>query len=57
MELTEDQILEKYAKQCRQCLRTTLLRYEYEWTCVACGYNVIRKNELTKIQRTKLLIE
>ena len=33
MELTEDQIIEKYAKQCFHCSRNTLLPYEYEWTC------------------------
>ena len=34
------------------CNRNTLLPYEYEFTCVSCGYNVIkRKHELSKIQR------
>ena len=33
MELTEDQIIEKYAKNCGHCKRNTLLPYEYEWTC------------------------
>ena len=30
MELTEDQIIEKYAKNCRHCKRNTLLPYEYQ---------------------------
>ena len=55
MELTEDEIIEKYAKQCRHCNRNTLLPYEYEFTCFSCGYNVNRrKNELSKIQRKKI---
>ena len=29
--------------------------YEFEYTCIACGYNVIkRKHELSKIQRKKI---
>ena len=55
MELTEDQIIEKYAKKCLHCSRNTLLPYEYEFTCITCGYNVNkRKNELSKIQRKKI---
>ena len=55
MELTEDEIVEKYAKQCRHCNRNTLPPYEYEFTCIACGYNVSkRKHELSKIQRKKI---
>ena len=55
MELTEDEIIQKYAKQFRHCNRNTLLTYEYEFTCIACGYNVNkRKHELSKIQRKKI---
>ena len=55
MELTEDQIIEKYAKKCLHCNRNTLLPYEYEWSCFSCGYNVNkRKHELSKIQRKKI---
>ena len=55
MELTEDQIIEKYAKNCRHSNRNTLLPYEYEFTCIVCGYNVNkRKQELSKIQRKKM---
>ena len=55
MELTEDEIIQKYAKHCRHCKRNTLLPYEYEWTCFSCGYNVNkRKHELSKIQRKKV---
>ena len=54
MDLTEDEIIQKYAKQCRHCSRNTLLPYEYEWTCFSCGYNVNKcKDALSKIQRTK----
>ena len=52
MESTEDQKIEKYAKQRKHCTRKTLLPYEYEFTCISCGHNVIkRKSELIKIQR------
>ena len=55
MSLFEDEIIEKYAKQCRHCIRNTLLPYEYEYTCFVCGYNINkRKHELSKIQRKKI---
>ena len=55
MELTEDEIIQKYGKRCGHCYRNTLLPYEYEFTCIACGYNVNkRKHELSKIQRKKI---
>ena len=55
MNLSEDEIIQKYAKKCGHCKRNTLLPYEYEWTCFSCGFNVIkRKHELSKIQRKKL---
>ena len=55
MELTEDEIIEKYDKNCAHCKRNTLLPNEYEFTCFSCGYNVNkRKNELSKIQRKKI---
>ena len=55
MELTEDEIIQKYAKKCGHCNRNTLLPYEFEWTCFSCGFNLIkRKHELSKIQRKKI---
>ena len=55
MELTEDRIIEKYAKKCLHCNRNTLLPYEYEWSCFSCNYVVSkRKHELSKIQRKKM---
>ena len=55
MELTEDEIIQKYGKNCGHCNRNTLLPYEYEFTCITCGYNVNkRKHELSKIQRKKI---
>ena len=54
MELTEDQRIEKHDKRYGHCGRNTLLPYAYEFTCISCGYNVIkRKHELSKIQRKK----
>ena len=55
MEVIEDQIIEKNAKQCKHCARKKLLPYEHEQTCFSCGCNVIkRKNELIKFQRKTL---
>ena len=54
MNLSEDEIIEKHAKCCGHCNRKTLLAYEYEWTCISCGYNINKhKNELSKIERRK----
>ena len=55
MNLSEDEIIEKYAKKCGHCNRNTLLPYEYEFTCFSCGFNINkRKHELSKIQRKKI---
>ena len=55
MELTDDEIIQKYSKNCGHCKRNTLLPYEYEWTCISCGFNINkRKHELSKIQRKKI---
>ena len=52
MELTEDEIIQKYGKQGS---RNTLLPYEYKRTCFSCGHNVNkRKHELSKIQGKKI---
>ena len=55
MELTEDEIIEKYGKHCGHCNRNTLLPYEYEFTCFSCGFSVSkRKHELSKTQWKKI---
>ena len=55
MELTENEIFEKYGKQFGHCNRNTLLPYEYEYTCFSSGFNSIKRNhELTKIQRKRI---
>ena len=55
MELTEDEIIQKYAENCGHCSRNTLLPYEYEWSCLSCGFNLTkRKHELSKNQRKKI---
>ena len=55
MELTGDEIKQKYAKSCRNCNRITLLPYEDEWSCFSCNYVVFkRKHELSKLQRRKI---
>ena len=55
MDLTEDEIIQKYGKHCGHCNRITLLPCGHEFTCIVCGYNVNkRKHELSKIQRKKI---
>ena len=55
MEVTEDEVIEKYAKHCGHCNRNTLLPYKNEGTCHGCGNFVIkRKHEFSKIQRKKI---
>ena len=54
MEITEDEKLEKYAKTSGHCNRNTFLPYEYEFICISCGFNLIkRKQELSKNQQKK----
>ena len=54
MELTEDEIIGKYGKNCGHCRLNTLLPNEYKWTCFSCAYNVNkRKHELSKKQGKK----
>ena len=37
------------------CTRNFLFPYEYEWTCISCGYNVEKqKSELGRISREKI---
>ena len=58
MELSEEQKTEKYAKLGGHCLRNTLLPYEYAFSCILCGFNLIkRKHELSKKQRETLSID
>ena len=55
MNLSEDEIIQKYARRCGHCNRNTLLPYEYDFTCLSGGYVVSkRKHELSKIQRKKI---
>ena len=55
MGLTKGKLIEKYPKEVMHCLRNTSLPYEYEWTCLSCGYNVIEGIiQFTKIQRGKI---
>ena len=55
MKLSEDEIIQKYDKKCGHCNQNTLLTYEFDFSCISSGFNVIkRKHELTKIQRKKV---
>ena len=52
MQLSEDEVFEKYGKKCGHRNRITLLPYDNEFICFSCGYNVFKqKHELSKIQR------
>ena len=56
MDMTEDQKNEEYGIKCMHCTRKTFLSYEYEYTCIAYGYNGIeRKCEFSKTSRKKIL--
>ena len=47
-------MFEKYGKPCGHCNQNILFPYEHEWTCISCGFTLIkRKHELSKIQRKK----
>ena len=51
------QIFEQCVKNCMCCIQNPFAPYESEWTCVASGYNGIkRKNELTRNQRQKNIL-
>ena len=57
MESTENQLFEKHGKKCGNCNRNTVLPYEYEFTCISCGYNVIkRKHEISAIQPKRIFL-
>ena len=54
MNLTEDEIIQKFSKNCGHCNRKILLLYEFEFTCFSCEYNVNKqKHQPSKIQRKK----
>ena len=47
--------MKKKTKPCGHCIQKTLFPYEFGWTYISCGSNVIkRKHELSKIQRKKV---
>ena len=55
MRVSDDEFIGGYSEQCVLCVRNTLLRKEYKWSCFSCGYTVIKqKNELTNNHRKKL---
>ena len=54
MNMSEDEIIQKYGRNYGHCKRKTLVPYEHEWSCFSCGFNVNKqKHELSKIQRKK----
>ena len=55
MQLTADEIIQKYRKQCRHFNRNTLLPYENDYICFPSGFNLIkRKHELCRLQQKKI---
>ena len=54
MQLSEDDIFEKNAKNCGHYNQNNLLPHTNEWSCISCGFILIkRKHELSKTQRKK----
>ena len=49
MEKSEDQVIEKYA-ECMHCLKNIISPYEFEWSCVACGYNVPKQKKMNLLK-------
>ena len=45
MDITEDKIIAKYAKQCIRCTRNSKLPYDYEWIGFAYRHNVIKRKK------------
>ena len=43
--MTEVETIEKYAKQCMNCSGITLLPYQYQYSCIAFGYNVFKQTQ------------
>ena len=57
MEISEDETIQKYAKQRKNCMRKFLLPLENGWSCIFCKYSVMkRKNELSKTSRKKIIL-
>ena len=56
MELTEDRMFEKNAKQCKHCFRNILLPYQNEYTGISCGYNLTEQKIELKLQRAKTFL-
>ena len=46
MILTVEEIVRDRGEQGMRCLRNIVLPYEYEWSCVACGLDKIKKGKL-----------
>ena len=49
MELTEDENIEKHGTLCKLFNWICLIPYEYEFTCFACGYNLMIMINYTKL--------
>ena len=57
MMLAEDEILKKHGKHSLHYTRNTLLPYEYDCTCVACGCIITKKKiELSKISKKNWIL-
>ena len=44
MELTEDEIIQKYGKFCGHRKSNTILPYKNKFNCFSCGYNANKKS-------------
>ena len=54
MELSEEEKNEKKEKKCVHCLRKTFLTYEYENTCISCGYNVKKRQKKSQVSTKEI---
>ena len=43
MNFSEDEIIERKCKKCGRCNPNMLIPYEFEFTCISCGYTLFRR--------------
>ena len=58
MEFTDNHLIERHGKGCKNCPRNTFSTNECEWNCIPCPFNVTgrKKIELSKTSRKKIIL-
>ena len=46
--MTENEIIQRFAKQCWHCTQNTPIPYGYECGCNSCGYNTLTRKNWTQ---------